>query len=420
MRHLFGFGAALLVFGCSGNYVLGNARERAEGGAGKGQVDGGSMGGGTSTGGGSSTGGAGGGECTDPSMCAVPAVCQRCPDGTFSCAKADCIGGKCQTIFEPCNGGGTGGAGGGQCTSNKDCVQPGAPCQLCPDGTTACPSVDCIGGKCVGSFPGCAGGACDPSFCPTPPPNAKACCLSTSGPCGVDYLDGKGCVSAPQPGGCTTDFDCPVIASCKLCPDGSCEPISAKCVSGQCVTSYGSCPTTGNLQWYMTCGDPICRVDGTGGSSSGLPPCDPAAGQTLGAPCTTDGQLCDPGGSCGAKLECTTSDPTHGGACPISRAKYKTDIEYLSTDERTKLADDVQSIPLVRYKYKDAPERTHLGFIIEDIEPSPSVDSKNDRVDLYGYTSMAVAAIQEQKKAIDDLTRQVAELRAELARKNGK
>jgi len=117
---------------------------------------------------------------------------------------------------------------------------------------------------------------------------------------------------------------------------------------------------------------------------------------------------------------CATSDPTHGGNCPISRAKFKTDIEYVSPDERVKLAEDVQTIPLVRYRYKDAPERAHLGFIIEDIEPSPSVDSKHDRVDLYGYTSMAVAAIQEQKKAIDALKHEVAELRAELARRSGK
>jgi hypothetical protein len=133
-----------------------------------------------------------------------------------------------------------------------------------------------------------------------------------------------------------------------------------------------------------------------------------------------EGSICDPGDSCGVMLKCAASDPTNGGLCPISRAKFKNDIEYVSSDERAKLADDVQTIPLVRYRYKDAPERTHLGFIIEDIEPSPSVDSKHDRVDLYGYTSMAVAAIQEQKKAIDALKREVAELRAELARRPSK
>jgi hypothetical protein len=125
---------------------------------------------------------------------------------------------------------------------------------------------------------------------------------------------------------------------------------------------------------------------------------------------------CDPGSGCGEKLLCATSDPTHGGQCPISRAEYKTQIEYLGAGERARLARDLQTIPLVRYRYKDAPDRAHLGFIIEDVEPSPSVDSSHDRVDLYGYTSMAVAAIQEQQKQLDELRHEMAALRSELTR----
>jgi hypothetical protein len=100
--------------------------------------------------------------------------------------------------------------------------------------------------------------------------------------------------------------------------------------------------------------------------------------------------------------------------CPTSRAKYKTDIDYLSSDERARLANDVESIPLVRYRYKNGPEREHLGFIIEDVEPSPGVDSARDEVDLYGYTSMAVAALQEQHREIEELKAEVKRLRAQL------
>jgi hypothetical protein len=160
---------------------------------------------------------------------------------------------------------------------------------------------------------------------------------------------------------------------------------------------------------------PVCPGPSTGGASSGLAACDPAGGQKQGAPCKVEGQTCDPGSACGEKLLCTTSDPTHGGNCPISRAKYKEDIQYLSSAERDQLATELNSIPLVRYRYKDAPEREHLGFIIEDVEPSPSVDSKRDQVDLYGYTSMAVAALQKQQHQIDSLRKQVDELTRKLS-----
>jgi hypothetical protein len=56
----------------------------------------------------------------------------------------------------------------------------------------------------------------------------------------------------------------------------------------------------------------------------------------------------------------------------------------------------------------------------EDVEPSPSVDSPNDRVDLYGYTSMAIAALQEQRRQIEGLKAEVRELRTQLASKRGK
>src|SRR5439155_22412171 len=58
----------------------------------------------------------------------------------------------------------------------------------------------------------------------------------------------------------------------------------------------------------------------------------------------------------------------------------------------------------------------HLGFIIDAVGASPAVAADGGHVDLYGYTSMAVGAIQAQQRRIDALTREVAALRAELAR----
>ena len=211
---------------------------------------------------------------------------------------------------------------------------------------------------------------------------------------------------------CTTTADCPQ-PGCYMCP-------GYVCANGKCVPegNIGSGGASGTLKWYSTCGPPVCSgiagAPGGGGSSSSLPVC--TSTETKGAPCSIADAECDMGAPCAGPLKCTTSDPTHGN-CPISRAKYKTDIEYLSAEERSKLADDVQSIPLVRYRYKDGPERQHLGFIIEDVEPSPSVDSQHDQVDLYGYTSMAIAALQEQRREIDSLKAEIGQLRGQLAKR---
>jgi len=57
------------------------------------------------------------------------------------------------------------------------------------------------------------------------------------------------------------------------------------------------------------------------------------------------------------------------------------------------------------------------GFVIDDIEPSEAVDTGREMVDLYGYTSMAVAALQTQVRDIEALKREVADLRRQLARR---
>ncbi|GAC1352279.1 MAG: hypothetical protein NVS3B20_09960 [Polyangiales bacterium] len=67
-------------------------------------------------------------------------------------------------------------------------------------------------------------------------------------------------------------------------------------------------------------------------------------------------------------------------------------------------------VRLATYHYKTGDDAPHLGFIIEDMrEPSAAVLPSRDRVDLYGYVSMAVAALQRQENDI-------AALRAEVAR----
>ncbi len=116
---------------------------------------------------------------------------------------------------------------------------------------------------------------------------------------------------------------------------------------------------------------------------------------------------------------CATSDPTHGGMCPISRRAYKENIQYLSAADVRRLHDDLMSLRLATYQYKAVPSERHLGLIIEDIEPSAAVDPGRDMADLYGYTSMAVAALQTQAREIKLLKKEVASLRRALHRRDG-
>jgi hypothetical protein len=128
---------------------------------------------------------------------------------------------------------------------------------------------------------------------------------------------------------------------------------------------------------------------------------------------------CDPGDYCNRLLECATSDPTHGGMCPISRRRYKENIQYLSAADVKRLHGQVLNLRLARYRYNlpGASSDSRLGFIIDDIGPSPAVAPNGDTVDLYGYTSMAVAALQEQAREIDRLEHEVRLLRQELRRR---
>jgi hypothetical protein len=114
-------------------------------------------------------------------------------------------------------------------------------------------------------------------------------------------------------------------------------------------------------------------------------------------------------------------DPATQGNCPppngaVSRRAAKRDIQYLSEEDLAAAESAVRKIPLARFNYNwDAPtERRRLGFIIEDVAPSPGVDEANGVVDLYGYTSLAVAALQEQAREIERLRHQIHDLQRRL------
>lgn len=162
---------------------------------------------------------------------------------------------------------------------------------------------------------------------------------------------------------------------------------------------------------WPTCGDPVC----SGWRPKGLPRCGPhVAGDRC--PRGAVGLECDPVDACNTTLECGFTSPIGSGGCPISRARFKRDIAYLDQAQVETLYGAVRGVKLATWFYKDDPTAApHTGFVIDDMASgSPAVMADGDHVDLYGYTSMTVAAVQAQARRIDDLEQQLAELRAEL------
>jgi hypothetical protein len=225
--------------------------------------------------------------------------------------------------------------------------------------------------------------------------------------------------TAPADDGCNTcvcdmaAWACTEKACVEPCEDGATKPADDGCNTCTCQAGQWQCTLLGcvSLNWYSTCGDPVCGPNSD--VATGQPPCTET--QSEGGGCDAAGTLCDPGVGCGTNLVCASSDPKLApGGCPISRARFKRDIEYLTDSEREQLAEELLATPLATFAYRGARPRRQLGFVIEDIEPSPAVDGQRDRVDLYGYTTMAVAALQQQAVEIERLRRELRELRHEV------
>jgi hypothetical protein len=195
------------------------------------------------------------------------------------------------------------------------------------------------------------------------------------------------------------------------CPDDSKESDGGSAGSSSAGQGGGGGGGGGELHWFETCGDPVCGISPDPSDDPNIPNCTT---EQSGDSCSSEGEQCDGVLSCGASLICAASDPTMGpGGCPISRARFKEGIEYLTEQQRQDYYAQVMSLPLASYRYKHAEGAgPQLGFIIEDIEPSVAVSG--DHVNMYGYLSMAVAAIQVQQEQITSLQRELEALRAQL------
>lgn len=379
--------------------------------------------------------------CNGDGDCAANEFCE-CRPGSCDKIGGVCVAKPevCDTIDDPvCGCDGT--------PYPNDCARRMAgACRLSPGacGGIAGGCFDTIGFACTGES--CGPGQPCPAFnefctpsCVPPPPEGE--CFSTldrkctgrtcgaAAPCFPNELCVPECppsaTTTTLPGGsCANDPDCDDGNPCThdACVDGTCEH-ACLCVSPVagvltcCPGPATECPpptTTTTLpspcdpascRYYLTCGYPVCSTEPA--SIPGVPPCTT---QKDGEPCTTRFDTCDPGVGCGVRLLCTDHDPAV--ICPISRRAAKEDVSYLNDTDLDRLLGDIRRLRLATYRYKgeQVAGGAHLGFIIDDVGTSPAIAPDGGHVDLYGYTSMAVAAIQAQQKRIDALEHQVRTL----------
>jgi hypothetical protein len=271
--------------------------------------------------------------------------CSTCPPGDPGCPKPSgpsyCDqSGVCSQAAPTC---------GLACKSDFDCPQTGTPCQVCPDGSTACAGFKCIANQCQFEQQTCGPPTCAPQAAfgvggcevllgwvwdGTQCSPLSGC--SCQGPdCGALAQDPDtcnklhdGCLNPPSP--CSGQ---PCGSSCSLCgPDQPCDVFGYCDQSGQCTPSFpvcglqckdpSQCPVTDGPciacpDGSASCPEPTCF---NGQCGQQYPPCGAVckvASDCPPQPCSAcpDGTLACPKTDC-LNGACVTSVPScQAGPC---------------------------------------------------------------------------------------------------------
>ena len=265
-----------------------------------------------------------------------------------------------------------------------------------------------------------------------------ACPAATACPSDINQISNWPCTE-----GLTCEYGTDPRPECHpsaTCTGGAWTVLQSRCVSLPPVTCPATrdaaagqaCPTQGAYCSYgeLACEctncstGPVALCTGSPTWHCEAPNADaacPAGMPLLGTACTTEGKACTYACGTGNARTCKQGAwySANGGPCPVSSRRAKKNIVYLNEIERQRIAGDVARLRLATYEYRDRAlaGKRHLGFIIEDVPGSPAVDRDGNMVDLYGYASMLVAAVQEQARQIADLKAEIAQLKRTSAKK---
>jgi len=340
---------------------------------------------------------------------------------------------------------GTGGTGGKMCAgfaglacpAGQFCDMPAGDCGKMPDGAGTCAATGPL--PCAAIYlPVCGcdgktyGNDCQRQAAGVSLASQGACPAAAACPADVSQINTWPCTE-----GLTCEYGTDPRPGCRpsaTCTNGTWSVLLAKCAALPAVTcpatrdaaASQACPTD---QAYCVYGDLSCvctncstgPVNYCGGSYTwhcAVPNADPACPSgipLLGSACSTSGQTCTyacgPGGARACKQGAWYASA--GGPCPVSTRRAKKDILYLDPSDRQRIADDLAHFKLATYEYRDPAlaGKRHLGFIIEDVPGSPAVDGDGNMVDLYGYASMLVAAVQAQGEELKKLKSELSRLK---------
>lgn len=212
------------------------------------------------------------------------------------------------------------------------------------------------------------------------------------------------------------------VSACPEPPPADCPATRDEAAGQVCETMNSYCDYEGLICHCTNCTDgPAvqCRGDATWHCDAPHPdPECPPAKPNLGVPCAVEGQLCEYECGPGGARQCEGGVWYEAGAdpCPISTRRAKKEIRYLDAAQLEKVARKALELKLATYRYKDPAlgSGAQLGFILEDAGKGFAGDPSRGRVNLYGYTSMLLATLQAQQRAIESLRREVRSLRRQV------